>query len=296
MTDLLEAAVDPGADAEERGVLPVLPPGAEVAPGYEVVELMTRGEALDVYDVWSTQRFCRCVAKALRPDRVRDERPRQRLLSEGSLLERFAHPHLVRAYETIEEPSPVVILEALCGETLSYSIEARTRRLPVVELAFLGGHLCSALGYLHAQGYLHRDLKPDNVICDRGLAKLIDLSLAGPPGLAPRHLGTRAYMAPEQAAGEPLGSYTDVWGLGTVLYEAATGVPAFDPDRDGAPHPQLVRRADPVAGHRRLPSSLATAIDACLEPQPAARPTVAAVADVLDALTPFGRRGLPYAD
>jgi len=295
VTDLLTPSAHRDAHSHDAAA-PVLAAGAEVTPGYEVVELMSRGEALDVYDVWSTERFCRCVAKVLRPDRVHHERPRNRLISEGRLLERLAHPHLVRAYETIDSPSPVVILEALGGETLAYSIATRTRRFPVLELAFLGGHLCSALGYLHRHGYLHRDLKPDNVICDRGLAKLIDLSLAAPPGPAPRHLGTRGYMAPEQAAGDPLGTYTDVWGLGMVLYEAATGVPAFVPDREGSTRPQLQRRADPVALHRRLPRSLGTALDACLDPRPTARPTIDAMADILDALTPFGRRGLPYAE
>lgn len=283
------------AGTEPRGELglPVLEHGAELAPGYEVLDLMSRGKALDVYDVWSEERSCRCTAKVLRPDRVGDERPRRRLVTEGQLLERLAHPHLVRAYETINGPSPIVILETLTGETLSYAIANRTRRLAAVELAFVGLHLCSAVSYLHRQGYLHRDLKPDNVINERGTAKLIDLSLATPPGTWRPGSGTRRYMAPEQATGDRLDSYTDVWGLGAVLYEGATGMPPFDPQEEGSDYPQLEQRARPVGGHRRLPRPLGTAIDSCLDPEPEARPTVDALAHLLDGLTPYGRRGLP---
>ena len=279
--------------AEPDSESAVAAPGAEIALGYEVIEHMSRGDALDVYDVWSEKRCCRCVAKLLRPDRIRDERPLRRLLTEGRLLERLAHPNLVRAYETIAGPSPVVILESLSGETLSYTIDTQARRLPASDVASLGLALCSAVAYLHDQGYLHRDLKPDNVINDRGTAKLIDLSLATPPGQWRRGAGTRSYMAPEQARGDRLDAFTDVFGIGAVLYEAATGLPPFDPRREGTDYPQLTRRADPVRAHRRLPTPLAVAIDACLEPEPEARPTVMALGDLLDGLTRYGRRGIP---
>src|SRR5207244_1953179 len=75
---------------------------APLAPGYTVVDHLCRNEATDIYDVWSDERTCRCVAKVVRPDRLREERPRERLLREGRLLQAFTHPHLVRAYETFE--------------------------------------------------------------------------------------------------------------------------------------------------------------------------------------------------
>src|SRR5205085_10366478 len=141
------------------------------------------------------------VAKVLRPDCTGEPRARRRLIDEGHLLERLTHPHIVRAYETIEEPNPVVILETLGGATLAYLIAARTRRLPLPDVLFLGVQVCSAVGYLHLQGVLHRDLKPANVVADRGQAKLLDLSLARPPGRVAPGGGTPNFMSPEQVRG-----------------------------------------------------------------------------------------------
>jgi serine/threonine protein kinase len=255
---------------------PVLAEGADLAPGYEVLAHLNRGRTLDVYDVWSTARACRCVAKALRPDCHGDASARMRLQREGGLLTRLTHPHLVRAYEMVDG---VVILETLPGETLSHLIRTRSRRLPAADLAWLGLHLCSVLHYLHGEGWLHLDLKPSNVVCDGGHAKVIDLSLARRPGLVPAGAGTAQYLSPEQARGATVGPSADVWGLGAVLFATATGQRPFGV---GMPTEQLRRRAARVGELRRLPAALGAAIDACLEPEPAARPTVAALAEALE--------------
>ena len=248
--------------------------------GYEIVEHIARSRVLDVYDVYSEERDCRCVAKLIRPD-MDNERRRRRLRDEGRLLLRLAHPHVVRAYELVERPRPVLILETLTGETLSRLIERSTRRLATDDIAFLGMHLCSALHYLHGQGYLHIDVKPSNVVTDNGAAKLLDLSIARPPGRAKRGVGTRQYMAPEQASGVSLTPATDVWGIGATLFEAATGTMPFP---DGG---QLEHRAERVRALRpRLPRRIADAIDAALDPEPAARPSVRELADALDGSVP----------
>jgi serine/threonine protein kinase len=255
-----------------------------LAPGYEVIAHLSRSALLDVYDVWSEERDCRCVAKLLRPDRADDSRARRRLLDEGRLLERLTHPHIVRAYETLERPQPTVILETLGGATLAYLITSRTRRLPLPDVLFLGLQLCSAIGYLHLGGVLHRDLKPANVVAERGQAKLIDLSLARPPGKVRPGGGTPNFMAPEQARGGEIGPSTDVWGLGAVLYSAATGEVPFHADSAAGRYPQLTRRADPVSAHRRVPAAFAQLVAGCLDPEPERRPTLARVTNELDAL------------
>jgi len=254
-----------------------LPEGATLAPGYEVTAHMRRGRHLDVYDAWSVERACPCVAKLPRPDRLGDRAVRRRLRDEGRLLVQLAHPNLVRAYEVVERPAPLVVLETLSGATLAYVVDDRGRRLPAADLAALGLQLCSALGYLHKHGVLHLDLKPSNIVAERGQAKLIDLSIARPPGRARRRVGTRVYMAPEQVRGGVLTAATDVWGLGAVLFEAAAARRPFA----GEGFPQLERRADRVREHRRLPGPLGAAIDACLEPDPAGRPALHALADAL---------------
>lgn len=257
---------------------PVVPAGEELAPGYEALGHLSRGVDLDVYDAWSHKRGCRCVVKLVRPDRSGDAEVTARLVGEGRLLLDLTHPHLVRAYEVRERP-PAVVLETLTGATLSRIIAERRRRLPVADLCHLGLQLCSAVGYLHRQGVLHLDLKPSNVVSELGHVRVIDLSLARPPGRVPAGLGTREYLAPEQARGDVVSTAADVFGLGGVLFAAATATRPF-PRREG-PLEQLERRAARVGTLRRLPRRMAAAVDGCLEPVPGDRPTVAEVQDAL---------------
>src|SRR5262245_10554296 len=118
-------------DQQVRGTpekcAPVVAVGDELAPGYTVIAHMRRGDPLDVYEVWSAERACRCVAKALRPDYLDDPHDRRRVLREGRLLQRLTHPHIVRAYETLTRPAPLVILETLTGTTLEYLIAESPR-------------------------------------------------------------------------------------------------------------------------------------------------------------------------
>ena len=261
---------------------PVLDAGDYVARGYRVIAHLARGRALDVYDVWSEDRYALCVAKTLRPDRRDDTGARRRLRREGRTILSLTHPHIVRGYELIERPAPVLVLEALTGATLGYILDTRPRPLPTRDLVFLGLQLCSAIRYLHAHGMLHLDLKPSNVISEEGLVKLIDLSVARPPGRARAGVGTRQYLSPEQARGGVLDEQADVWGLGAVLFAAATGRRPFYGLDDDTQYPQLDTRAPRVSTFRRLPAELAGAIDACLEPTPTDRPGVAELFDALD--------------
>jgi serine/threonine protein kinase len=261
---------------------PPLGPGDELVRGYRVTAHLARGRALDVYDVWSEERYSLCVAKTPRPDRLSDPGPRRRLRREGHLLLAMTHPHIVRAYELVERPRPVLVLEALTGATLGYIIDSSSRRLSARDLVYLGLQLCSAMRYLHAQGLLHLDLKPSNVISEGGLAKVIDLRVGRPPGRAPSGVGTRQYLSPEQARGGVLGPAADVWGIGAVLYAAATGRRPFFGLDDATRYPQLETRAAPVRDHRRLPAALAEAIDACLEPSAGDRPPLVELFDRLE--------------
>jgi eukaryotic-like serine/threonine-protein kinase len=263
-----------------------LTPGAELLPGYRVLTHVDRGRVYDVYEVWSTVRHCSCVAKTTRPGAQEKESVRGELRREGELLASFTHPHLVRAYEVVDEPRLAVILETLEGQTLEHLIKVQRRRVPPAGLACLGLHLCSAIGYLHRHDLLHLDLKPANIISDAGRAKLIDLSLARPPGKTPRGMGTPSYLAPEQARGDEVSPATDVWGIGAVLYEAVTKDVPFEESKNQERYGQLERRASLTGRHRRrLPRTLAEAIDACLEPDPGARPALGQLEETLDAMT-----------
>lgn len=277
-------------------------------PGLLVLDELHRGRHVNVYDVWSAERGCRCIAKTLRPDRPKDRKSIRDLMAEGRLLSRLSHPHIVRLYETVRDPVPVVLLETLSGHTLSSLIDEH-ERLPVPDVLHLGLHLCSAIGYLHRQGWLHLDLKPSNVIADGGRAKLIDLSIARRPGRYKRGIGTPGYLAPEQALGHELGPAADVWGIGGLLYEALTGDPAVpDPGTDSSASSSRSRSRSATTTdgsvtvvaparlprRRRVPAEVARLIDASLALEPAARPSIPTMAAALAAA--LDNTPVPFAD
>jgi serine/threonine protein kinase len=268
--------------ASNGSVNGLLHEGDRLAAGYEVIAHLSRNLALDVYDAWSLERDCRCVAKVVRPDR-KEPRVRRRLVREGELLLGLTHPHLVRAYELRNRPRTALILETLDGETVDHMIETAPRRLAIADVAHLGQQLCSAIGYLHGRGHLHLDLKPSNVIVQNGQVKVIDLSLSRRPGPVPRGSGTPGYLSPEQARGSDASAATDVWGIGAILYEAATASKPF-PDARRKHYPQLERAAPSIAETRRAPAAFTKLVAACLAPDPADRPPVGELSDELDAV------------
>jgi serine/threonine protein kinase len=262
-------------------------PGKLIAPGYVVLEHIHRSNVFDVYDAWSEEREARCVVKALLPERLSDTASRRRLIAEGRLLERLSHPGIVRGYETLRRPEPLVVTETLTGETLAHLIAFRSRPLGARELAFLGLQLTSAVGYLHRHGHVHLDLKPSNIVAENGRAKLIDLSIARRPGRARPGVGTWCYMAPEQARGGHVAEPADVWGIGVVLWEAACGETPFGDE--SLEYPQLETRAPALRARRRLPRALADAVDACLEPRAVDRPSLPKLRQELEPVA--GARG-----
>ena len=267
-----------------EGVEPPLEPGEELAPGYEVRFHVARSRVLDVYDVWSHERDTHCVAKVLRPDRLQQSKPRRRLYREGRILLAMAHPHIVRAYEMIAGANPVLVLEPLTGGSLDHVLREDGPLEPAV-VAELGVQLCSAMHYVHGRGLVHSDLKPGNVIGDRGYAKVLDFSLARAPGRGHAGRGTAAYLPPEQARGGLVTGAADVWGIGAVLYSALTASAPFRAAEGGPRYPQLERRADRVSAHRELPEQfgeLDAIVAACLEPDARDRPSVGELADRLD--------------
>jgi serine/threonine protein kinase len=283
-------------------------PGDVVAEGYRVVEHLSRGRVLDVYDAVSEERDARCIVKRLRGDATDDQVAARRLVAEGRLMCRLTHPHIVRGYEVITDrrraATPTVVMETLTGATLARVIDDAVPRLSVPEVAHLGIHLASALGYLHRQGWVHLDVKPSNVIASSGRAVLIDFSIARRPGRGRAGVGTWCYLSPEQARGGRVGPPADVWGLGAVLYEALTGRCPFDDGsdhagqatqdpssrtaRDDAGRRLHYRQLDgppvPVSSLRRVDRDLASLVGRCLDPDPVARPSTTEVRDTLTGL------------
>jgi serine/threonine protein kinase len=286
---------------------PPLAPGREVASGYRVVQHLRRGEDYDTYDAWSAIHHCHTVAKVLRPDLVGDAGTRRRLLREARLLRSLRHPYIVRLLDLVDErgPHPVLVLESLPGGTLADALDGYGR-FPEAALAHLGQQLAAALRYLHEHGRVHCDVKPSNIVVSAGVTRVIDLALARAPGPVPAEVGSARYMAPEQILGGIVTPATDVWAVGVVLHEAATGVRPF-PDGAldaeltrshslsrtdsthpraelGRRYPQLRGPAPRIRSRRRLPVRVASILDGCLLGDPAARPSLAELHTALDAL------------
>lgn len=256
-------------------------PGSKIGPGLEVVAHLRRGRDLDVYDCWDSTRLCRVVVKAPRPGVA--EAPGM-IRREARLLRRLSHPNLVRVIAVHDDAKrPLLVLETLTGATVGSLLDEKV--LSAHEASILGQQLCGVLVHMHAEGLLHLDLKPSNVIAQGGQAKLIDLSLARPPGRGKAGLGTWCYAAPEQAAGQPLNAACDVWGLGLLLHEGVTGEPAFDVEGETDDHPQCHRRAPRARSLRRsVPKPLDDLLHACLDPAPTARPKLLDVHERLRAI------------
>lgn len=253
--------------------------GREIVPSVEVVAHLARSRRQDVYDAWDHERACRVAVKVLRPDRRGEARMTRDLLREGRLLRRLDHPHLVRAFSVHREPLAAVVLETLGGETLDHLIETTDEPLAAADLRVVARQLAAAIHHLHRHGVLHLDLKPANVIADRGRATVIDLSHARRPGhVRPGH-GTWCYAAPEQARGGRVDPATDVWGVAIVLHALATGTHALVDRADtlDVDEPQLHGPLPSIREQRPdLPDDLVGLIDAGLACDPAERPGIAA--------------------
>ena len=171
--------------------------------------------------------------KMLRPEYQSDPESRRRFRQEARLMAFVSHPNLVTVYDLHEESTGSwVVMEYVPGENLKKLIE-RHGPLPPEEVLPLLEQISGALSHLHGRNLLHLDIKPQNLIVTPDASvKLIDFGLAQPPG--PRQemvggtaFGTVAYLAPEQASGEPVDAATDVYALGCVVYELLTGQPPF---------------------------------------------------------------------
>jgi eukaryotic-like serine/threonine-protein kinase len=280
--------------------------GDEIAQGRSVLKLLGGGNRYEAYLVWDEHLHALMVAKVVRPDQAEDESALRGLRREAEALEALAHPVILRGFDAVlEPPHPHVLVEHLEGPTLRRLIR-RGGALSSEQVLPLALNVAAALHYMAAEGWLHLDLKPDNIVM--GIPpRVIDLSLARTLERAARvrdPIGTNAYMPPEQCSpnGE-IGPPADVWGLGATLYHAVAGQRPFSKPvstgDDADPEerfPQLVEKARPWPV--RVPAALSEAILACLRPDPAERPTASELALSLEPMVAalpsrlvLGRRG-----
>jgi serine/threonine protein kinase len=285
---------DPAAERPEKASWG-FEEGDAIAPGRTVLKLLGGGSAYEVFLVWDDHRFSLMVAKVLRPDRAEDPNELRSLRKEAEALAALAHPVLVRGFDAVlDGPHPHLVIEHLEGPTLR-SLLRRTGPLPLEQLVPLALHVAAAVQYMANEGWVHLDVKPDNIVM--GVPpRLIDLSVARTVERAGRisgPIGTDAYMAPEQcdppAMPGAIGPAADVFGVAATLFHAVAGGVPF-PRPKGARHsddphvrfPQL--GAEPAQLPAKVPPALAEAIAAGLARDPADRPTAAELAGAMEPL------------
>jgi eukaryotic-like serine/threonine-protein kinase len=253
---------------------------------YRILEPLGVGGMGEVYRAHDLHLDRDVAVKVLLRGSLADPSARERFRREAHVLSRLAHPGVATIFDfDTKDGVDFLVMEYVPGGTLQSRL--REGPLGLDELIRLGAQIGDALEAAHRLGFLHRDLKPGNVVLTTaGTPKILDFGLAGllPAAHTATDLtqagtvfGSLPYMAPEQLRGEAGDSRTDVYAFGAVLYEMATGKRAFDKDRPEALMFEILHEGTrPVRSLRpETPPELDRLIDSCLSKDPARRPASA---------------------
>jgi eukaryotic-like serine/threonine-protein kinase len=256
---------------------------------YRITGRLGSGGMGVVYEAQDLTLGRRVALKFLPPELARDASALDRFLLEARAASALNHPNICTIYAVENEAGQSFIsMELIEGQGLD--VKLHSGPLPIERLVDLSIQLADALDAAHAKGIVHRDIKPANIfIAQRGQVKILDFGLAKltraaematetigvtQDGPGPAHLtspgstvGTIAYMSPEQARGEPLDARTDLFSLGTVIYQMATGSLPFFGNTSAVIFNAILER-DPVPAvqlNPQLPPKLQEIIDKLLE-------------------------------
>ena len=246
---------------------PQLAPGAELGP-YQILSRLGEGGMGTVYKA-RDMRLGRTVAI-----KTVNEEFTGRFLREARAISALNHSHICALYDI---GTDYLVMELMEGETLATRL--RKGRLPMELVLQFGAEMADALAAAHAKGIIHRDLKPANIMVTDAGIKVLDFGLAK---FVPGHrsdfaeeetatasqaiVGTPAYMAPEQLEGKECDARTDIFTLGLVLYEMATGSRAFAGDSRAALIAEIMH-CEPALGELS-PPQFAHVVECCLEKDP----------------------------
>lgn len=277
-------------------------PGARIAQKYRILRALGEGAMGSVWAAENELTQRQFAIKLIHGSHAMADELRHRMLREARACGRLRHKNVVEVYDVGETESgdPFLVMELLEGETLEQLL-AQRERLSSVQVAAIGFQVASALAVAHEAGIIHRDLKPANIflhrdpdlgnvvkVLDFGVSKLVaDRNTTTTTGGA---VGSPAYMSPEQATARPdVDHRADLWSLGVLLFEAASGQPAFAGDTAYAvvgnilhgPLPDLAAVAPDVDPR------LCAIVAACLVREPGGRmPSARQLAAELEQLLP----------
>ncbi|MFF8983647.1 tetratricopeptide repeat protein [Streptomyces globisporus] len=237
---------------------------------YRLLELIGRGGMGEVWRALDESLGRQVAVKCLKPmgpqhDQAFTRVLRERFRREARVAASLQHRGVTVVHDFGEyEGVLYLVMELLDGQNLSQLLEENQQHpLPVEHVVDIAEQVADALGYTHRQGIVHRDLKPANImrltdgtvkICDFGIARLgHDIGMSSRLTTTGLAMGTPHYMSPEQISGKEVDHRSDLYSLGCVLYEIATGVPPFDQEdawavlvghRDTPPEPLRTHRAE----------------------------------------------------
>ena len=261
--------------------------GTRLGP-YEIVNPLGAGGMGEVYRARDTRLGRDVAIKVLLTNLSSDTSLKQRLEREAKAVSKLSHPHICALYDVGHQGEiDFLVMEYLEGETLEQRLLKGP--LPPEQTLRYAAQVADGLARAHKLGITHRDLKPANVMLTKGGAKLMDFGLAKESGLAPLAaaltemtaqqakltsegmiVGTFQYMSPEQLEGKEADARTDIFALGEVIYEMATGKPAFS-GKSGASliaailttEPTPITQSQPIA-----PAALERVVQRCLAKDP----------------------------
>lgn len=248
---------------------------------YRIIEMVGAGGMGVVYRAHDEHLDRDVALKFLPPGALGDEDARKRFRTEALILAKLNHPNIATIHEFVtQDGTEFLVMEYLSGKSLAQ--ERAGEPWPEKQLVVLSSQIAQALQEAHERGVIHRDLKPGNVmITPKGLAKVLDFGLAGHcrpvsetttvDGREPRFVaGTEPYMAPEQLLGDSMDARTDVYGLGALMYQLATGQRPFR-DEISARLTDAILHQPPASVRSLNPASspeLERIVMKCLEKEP----------------------------
>ncbi|MBS2029501.1 MAG: serine/threonine protein kinase [Deltaproteobacteria bacterium] len=285
----------------------------DVLGTYELVDELGQGSMGHVFLAKHTKLGRQVAIKVLRPEHAQNDELVRRFFQEAQAVNQINHEHIVQILDFAQEPAAsggrvYCVMELLTGASLTQVLKAGP--IPLSRLLPLVAQVARALDAAHQRGVVHRDIKPDNIFVmqkpdGRSLAKVLDFGVAKSTGTqvtitqSGTVVGTPTYMSPEQAASLEVDHRSDIYALGTVLYEALAGAPPFTSQAFGQLVVQIITHKPPplesvTPGGEPIPEGLSTLVARCLEKEAEARPqTMGEVAVVLESLSRDASAGPP---
>ena len=210
--------------------------GQIIKERYEIIQLLGEGGMSYVYKANDKQLKRTVAIKTLKPNYVQQEKFVERFKREAQTAANLNHPNIVQIFDWGIGDEPFFVMEYIEGNTLT-SIIAKRRTISLNDVLFIGAQVSSGLQAAHSKGLVHRDIKPGNImITPEGKVKVTDFGIVSLQNeesditKTGSILGTASYISTEQAQGKPVSKESDLYSLGTVLYELITGRAPFEGD------------------------------------------------------------------